>query len=40
MLLVIADTSPIRYLIQIDQIDLLVSVFETNRNAGSLSFTG
>jgi len=28
MLLVVADTSPIRYLVQIGQIDLLVRLFE------------
>jgi predicted nucleic acid-binding protein len=28
MLLVVADTSPIRYLVQIDQIDLLARLFE------------
>jgi predicted nucleic acid-binding protein len=28
MLLVIADTSPIRYLVQIDQVDLLAQLFE------------
>lgn len=28
MLLVIADTSPIRYLVQIDQIELLIRLFE------------